>query len=1568
MADGRRAYGPLLAALAVVGASLLLAPPAQANTGGPDTYGYIWVDSRTPSPTVPYSWIDIVPLGVRLTLGDDDCTFEVSLGFQFRFYGTIVDEVYVCSDGFLTFSVPDSFQPDPPIPSPLAPNDRVVALGMDLDPGANGTGGVYVRSLGSQTPRRFVVTWDGVFKRYTTQRETFQIVLEQNETSKDGRILMQYRSLDGVAGPLVGIENKTGSSGLTYPGPFQNNLAVMFLPPSDAALPPDVLSVTAAAWAPPSVFQGDKNVPMMQLDLSTAANEVLFNGLDITLSGLGAGAEDVPSAGLWLDDGDGLFTVGDALLATASLAGAPAVATFGLTSPIGIAPGASRRLFVSYNVGSRAGVGDWIGARLPGPSAVTVVFPDVVSPTGMPFDTYLPDVRTRIDASRDTLTLSAAIPLASANVSQWSTDTPALALRFDADRNFIEVIELRVDLGGNGSFEDVWAAKALRDRDADGAFTPGTDDVLAIATPAGTPPSATLPIALTVFAGTPERVLIVLDIAPNATLGHILNVTVNATGVLLNGSLDTLDPANFPAAGGNATIVAGLRPALRLPWATVPPVPEGTWGSDEYFLGPGHTVSLDRPAGNRAAGFLTAENNGTVLYLAVDAIRDTALEPGDGLTIAFDTDGDGLPTAGADDVFIVNASGAARFAFNGTLGVWTLIEPCNPWAGDASISACVAGTGATALGPTPHRFYELQVPLSRIGVATPFPPGTSVRFALGGAPHLGLADGGNTSSWPLLFGPIPPLLFFGELALSTGPVPNQPPSLNWTGTPGYEADGVDPDSGLPNATFTWRIAYFDGDDDPPAVGQPVLHVLRDGTEITDSPFLLAARFPADANHLDGKEYLHLATNLTCGGNYTYWFAVRDDRGLRNETPILPGPQVVCPNRPPTLSGENVSPFVGEAGTAFTYRVAYADPEGAPPVFVQAYVRRGDANVTNFSLGLVGWIGTPGNYAQGALYAAATTLAEPGYNYTFRFRAADTEDEVETSWVFGPYVLIPPPDVLTVAGVDLAPLFVDEGSRRVPFLQLYLLTSDPEVNVTSVRVDRIGSASDLEVERILLYHDADENGAVNGVDVLLGSRPPLLGSATFPLSLRITPSSPASIIFLANLTRPGTADASVGLEVRNATFLTVGPGDVVQSFPVFRSTRALVNVAPAVADRAVDGHEAGSPQIEHIVPDAPDLSWRFTDANGADLVQAAYNASVWSVSPLALLWHRNESGSAASVPYAGPPLVDGQSYLMQVAVSDGRLWSPPAQVLFRMNTPPPAPTLLAPSDLATDVDPNPTLLWDPVADAEGDGITYWYWVSEDVGFATAIAGSTIGPGATLALSEGTTYYWKVASSDYYEVAGNATVWRFTTAAEIIPVRGEIRGRVLHGTVPIREALVELLADASVVAASITGLNGTFRFRDLDLRAYVVRASAFGFRARTVDAAPTLAAPVVDFDVALEPYPDDGGGTSISGIPSWFLVVVAAILIACLTTASFAVFLAVRRRRETSRAPIEDVTAVTAETVSVIDPVPTELLPQQRVAAKEDAPETVTYECPQCGRQVSAEATQCVCGVVFSDGDA
>jgi hypothetical protein len=813
-----------------------------------------------------------------------------------------------------------------------------------------------------------------------------------------------------------------------------------------------------------------------------------------------------------------------------------------------------------------------------------------------------------------------------------------------------------------------------------------------------------------------------------------------------------------------------------------------------------------------------------------------------------------------------------------------------------------------------------------------------------------------------------------------------PPTLDWAGEPGYLTDGLEPetaDAGLP---FRWKISYTDPDDNPPALGQPRVSIYRDGSPIPGSPYAMSGADGMDTVYSDGKTYVVTVILAQCGGTYTYTFTAKDSRGAPAVATLSgSGPVVTCPNFPPTLSNAGVSPTSAPSGTAFTYRVLYADPEGVGPAVIDVRVRLDGRDVATQSLLFAGWYGGP-TYVEGAWFDGTVLLVNESSNYTFRFRASDGTTLVTTPDFLGPQVAPPPPDTLHVSGYQLfPPLFVDEGTREVPFLHLALWTTDPDVNVTSVQINRICGGPDGAIESILLYWDVDTSNSVSPPDQLLGMQPPLFANV-FPLApaLNVTPSSSFDLLVVANVARPGIADATIGFQVPDASAIGVEPGDTVQPFGAISSDCASVNVAPRARNPTMDGHLSGTPPADHLLTATPPLGWVFEDDNSGDVVQAAYNVSVHTVSPSTLLWFRNETADVRSLPYGGPPLAIGTTYEVQVRVYDGRLWSLTATGTFRRNTPPAAPILASPPDLALDVDPSVTLTWSAIADAEGDPVAYTWWVSDSPAFTPATSGITTAANVPLSLQRSTQYYWKVGASDGYEFSGNATIWRFATAAEPVPVRGEARGRVVNGTAPIAGALVELLNGTEVVAARITPPNGTFAIGDLDLLAYGVRVSAFGFHPRTLAAEPTQAAPVVDLsDIALTPITNGNGGNHEPPPVAWLPI---AIPLALAVAALLAFLLVFRRRR--SRKP-RDTLAVEASlpdgpaaqppplAVTIVIPRDADEPIRMSVPEEPEAPppaaegrrsepptgEELAFECPVCGRRVAADALACVCGAVF-----
>jgi hypothetical protein len=218
------------------------------SSGGPDPYGYTYADSRAPGGP-SYTWLDLTSLGTRLTVLDDANDRRAGpfpLGFDFTFYGQTFNEVYVDSNGLLSFVGPAGFSPPGNVPlvgagasgALVAPLwDDLVTWHGDRCPTASVVSGVYTYGGGAGGQRFFAVGWLDVDRNNCPgDHFTFEVLLHA-----DGRIVVQYRTLQGLTtSASVGIRSPDGSSALQYvynaPG-LGASRAVEFRPP--AALPGD---------------------------------------------------------------------------------------------------------------------------------------------------------------------------------------------------------------------------------------------------------------------------------------------------------------------------------------------------------------------------------------------------------------------------------------------------------------------------------------------------------------------------------------------------------------------------------------------------------------------------------------------------------------------------------------------------------------------------------------------------------------------------------------------------------------------------------------------------------------------------------------------------------------------------------------------------------------------------------------------------------------------------------------------------------------------------------------------------------------------------------------------------------------------------------------------------------------------------------------------------------------------------------------------------------------------------------------------------------------------------------
>ncbi len=179
-------------------------PPVIADQGGPDAFGYTWIDSDEPGGPA-YAWVDITDNGTPIPLNaDDQSVGPMDIGFDFPFYGNMFSQFNVCSNGFLSFTSNGTDYVNGPLPNPSAPENMIAAFWDDLNAGDGGS--FYYYSDGSE----LVISYIGINHFGGGGPYTFQWILRAT-----GTIILQYENLGVPTNSCtVGIQNGDGSIGL----------------------------------------------------------------------------------------------------------------------------------------------------------------------------------------------------------------------------------------------------------------------------------------------------------------------------------------------------------------------------------------------------------------------------------------------------------------------------------------------------------------------------------------------------------------------------------------------------------------------------------------------------------------------------------------------------------------------------------------------------------------------------------------------------------------------------------------------------------------------------------------------------------------------------------------------------------------------------------------------------------------------------------------------------------------------------------------------------------------------------------------------------------------------------------------------------------------------------------------------------------------------------------------------------------------------------------------------------------------------------------------------------------
>lgn len=184
------------------------------DAGGPDSFGYYWVDSDDPLGPA-FDWIDLAAFGTDITGGvtDDNYVGPFPLNFDFPFYGGSYNQIYVGSNGIVGF-YPVSLDENRKvhIPSAATPNGFLAWLWDDLDitnPGNPG-GRIFFHSNSERAVIQFFN-----FPEYNGL--TGDVVNAEVILYAGGLIKFQYLSFSAAFDTencAVGIENSSGTDGL----------------------------------------------------------------------------------------------------------------------------------------------------------------------------------------------------------------------------------------------------------------------------------------------------------------------------------------------------------------------------------------------------------------------------------------------------------------------------------------------------------------------------------------------------------------------------------------------------------------------------------------------------------------------------------------------------------------------------------------------------------------------------------------------------------------------------------------------------------------------------------------------------------------------------------------------------------------------------------------------------------------------------------------------------------------------------------------------------------------------------------------------------------------------------------------------------------------------------------------------------------------------------------------------------------------------------------------------------------------------------------------------------------
>lgn len=177
--------------------------PVTRGSGGPDNYGYAWIDSNEDNGP-NFVWNDISTIGISTSLAGDDNSISLSLPFSFDFYGNEYESMFVSSNGIITFGSGNNTWTNQAIPTTVAPNNMIAAFWDDLH---ERSGQTYYYYDQSGLINKLIFQFSNWGRYSGSGAYNFQIHLCEN-----GDIYFYYSTMTGtLTTATIGLENNNAS-------------------------------------------------------------------------------------------------------------------------------------------------------------------------------------------------------------------------------------------------------------------------------------------------------------------------------------------------------------------------------------------------------------------------------------------------------------------------------------------------------------------------------------------------------------------------------------------------------------------------------------------------------------------------------------------------------------------------------------------------------------------------------------------------------------------------------------------------------------------------------------------------------------------------------------------------------------------------------------------------------------------------------------------------------------------------------------------------------------------------------------------------------------------------------------------------------------------------------------------------------------------------------------------------------------------------------------------------------------------------------------------------------------